>query len=157
SVPWTRRGFYLICSLVMFVLLTGFGPPRMVDREIAPQYRVTVGELRQWAELTSPQAISADAVLLFDAASGQVIFERRADAALPPASLTKLMTALLVFERGDLNSVVQIEAADMAEGATMGLTVGESLTIEELLWGLLVPSGNDAAMALARALAGSAD
>ena len=58
------RGFYLLMSVIMFVLLTGFGPPTMVDREIAPLHRVSVGELRLWAEATSPEALSARAMVV---------------------------------------------------------------------------------------------
>ncbi len=67
------------------------------------------------------------------------------------------MTALLVLENADLQATVTVEASDLVGEATMGLAVGDMLTVTDLLWGLLVPSGNDAAMALARTVGGSFD
>ncbi|MCB0113679.1 MAG: D-alanyl-D-alanine carboxypeptidase, partial [Caldilineaceae bacterium] len=69
---------------------------------------------------------------------------------LPPASLTKLMTALIIFEEGNLLDQVTMIGADLIGGANMGAQAGETYTVEQLLWGLLVPSANEAAMALAR-------
>ncbi len=71
-----------------------------------------------------------------------------------PASLAKLMTALLAFEAGNLERPVTIQGMDLIGDASMGLQAGEVLTLEQLLWGLLIPSGNDAAMSIARALEG---
>ena len=119
--------------------------------------RLTPAELRNWSETLAPPEISAAALLVYDVDAEQILFERAMDEALPMASLTKLMTSLLVWEADDLNATVTIEAADLVGGASMGLIAGDRLTVEELLWGLLVPSGNDAAMALARHVGGSVD
>ena len=61
------------------------------------------------------------------------------------------------MESGTLNDLVEVEATDLIGGATMGLTDGEVLSVREHLWGMLVPSGNDAAMALARWIGGDVD
>lgn len=127
----------------------------MVDREIGPKARVSVGELRSWAEQSTTPQLSAQSYLLYDLASGRLLYEYNSQVARAPASLTKLMTALLVFERADLNAVVQIVPEDLTEGATMGLAVGDTVSVNDLLWGLLLPSGNDAASALARHVGGS--
>jgi D-alanyl-D-alanine carboxypeptidase (penicillin-binding protein 5/6) len=73
------------------------------------------------------------------------------------ASTTKIMTALLALERGNLNQVVTVDvnAADMPDSSVMGLSPGERLTLRDLLYGLLLPSGNDAARQIARTIAGS--
>lgn len=136
-------------------MLCGFGPPKLVDREIAPAHRLTVGELRAWADAADVQEISATAFMVYDLSNQRVLFERNSATQLAPASLTKLMTALLVFEQGDLEAGVTVESRDLVGDATMGLRAGEVVTVTDLLWGLLVPSGNDAAMALARHTAGS--
>lgn len=137
------------------LVLVGFGPPRLVDRDVAPTVRLDTGALRQVAENSQPPEVTAQALLVYDVDAQRVLFKRNEEEALPPASLTKLMTALLVLEQGDLNARVTVEAGDLIGGATMGLQAGESLTVEQLLRGLLIPSGNDASMVLARHLSGS--
>lgn len=156
GVPQRRRSyaqFFLLGLLSLF--LCGFGPPTLMDRDIAPAQRLTVGQLRQMQRVrTRPADTSAVAVLAFDVDSQQVLMTQAADLPIPPASLTKLMTALLVFEQNRLSEQVTIHPQDLVGESTMGLEAGEVLSVEELLWGLLVPSGNDAAMALARHHAG---
>ena len=143
----------LVAGLTLF--LCGFGPPQMVDKEIAPTARVSVGELRAWAGQSSEPQLSAQSYLLYDMGSDQMLYEHNSKIARAPASLTKLMTALLVFEQGNFDAVVRVEPEDLTEGASMGLAVGEMVSVTDLLWGLLLPSGNDAASALARYVAGS--
>jgi D-alanyl-D-alanine carboxypeptidase (penicillin-binding protein 5/6) len=101
--------------------------------------------------------LSAQSYLLYDLDSDRVLYEHNSSIARAPASLTKLMTALLVFEHNDLNAQVRIEPEDMIEGATMGLAVGDVALVTDLLWGLLLPSGNDAASALARHVSGTVE
>ncbi|MEZ4614061.1 MAG: D-alanyl-D-alanine carboxypeptidase family protein [Caldilineaceae bacterium] len=105
--------------------------------------------------VTAPATLSAAAYLLYDLDANQVIFAENADLALPVASLTKLMTALLVLESGDLQSETTIQGSDLVGGTSMGLVPGEVVTVEDLLWGMLIPSGNDAVTALARHIGGS--
>lgn len=107
-------------------------------------------------------AIEAAAVLLADPDTGAVLYERNADETRYPASLTKIMTALVVLEHvDDLNQTVTAEEADFAaltpDSSVAGFLPGETLTIEQLLYGLLLPSGNDASYILARAVGGSVD
>jgi D-alanyl-D-alanine carboxypeptidase (penicillin-binding protein 5/6) len=151
-----QRG--LLGWLVMVVsslLLCGFGPPRLVDREIAPTVRISVGELRALSEDRMIPAITAQSYLLYDLTTETLLFAQAAQEARAPASLTKLMTALLVLERADLQATLEIGVEDLSEGTSMGLAVGDRVTVTDLLWGLLLPSGNDAAKALARLVAGS--
>ncbi len=98
---------------------------------------------------------SAPAALLGDSDTGQVLAQRDANQARPMASTTKIMTALLALERANLADRVVISPTALVGGSTMGLTAGEALTVEDLLWGLLLNSGNDAATALAQHVAGS--
>lgn len=142
---------------VMTVFVCGFGPPRMVDREVGPTVRVSVGELRTWAEQATPPQLSAQSYLLYDLGSGRVLYDHNSTLARAPASLTKLMTALLVLEQGDVNSTVSVGPEDMEDGATMGLAVGDVVSVTDLLWGLLLPSGNDAANTLARHVGGNVE
>ncbi len=101
--------------------------------------------------------------IIIDAASGQVIFEDNADIVSPPASITKLMTFLVVQDRIDsgaitLETQVPVSAASSKIGGTqVWLKQGESFTVEEMLYALMIQSANDCAHALAVAIAGSPD
>jgi D-alanyl-D-alanine carboxypeptidase (penicillin-binding protein 5/6) len=107
--------------------------------------------------------IAARAYLLVDTLSGQTLAAANEDDRVEPASLTKLMTAYVVFgalRDGKLDPAkpVRVSArAAAAEGSRMYLTNGTSVSIDELLRGMIVQSGNDAAIALAEAVAGSED
>lgn len=113
--------------------------------------RLTVGQLRQMEQAgRPPESITAQAVLVYDVDADRILIQHNPGAARAPASLAKLMTALLILEKGGLEQRVVVEREDLVGESTMGLSAGELLTAEELLWGLLIPSGNDAALALAR-------
>lgn len=144
-----------VLSILGGIFLCGFGPPRLVDRTILPTQRLTASEIAQLSQQQQLPTLTAKAWLLYDVDADKTLYARNADQALPPASLTKLMTALLVLETNDLTATVTIQGADLIGGSSMNLQVGETLTVEQLLWGLLTVSGNDAAAALARHTAGS--
>lgn len=92
---------------------------------------------------------SATAAILMDGDTGEVLYEKNPDRQMLIASTTKLMTALVVLERGGLGDMVTVTRHHMAEGSSMYLKPGDRVTVEELLYGLLLCSGNDAALALA--------
>lgn len=93
--------------------------------------------------------LSAVSAILMDADSGEILYEKDAARQMRIASTTKLMTALVALERVSLRDTVTVTAAHMVEGSSMYLKPGETVTVEELLYGLLLCSGNDAALALA--------
>jgi D-alanyl-D-alanine carboxypeptidase (penicillin-binding protein 5/6) len=98
-----------------------------------------------------------------DAATGELLFGKEADATRQQASVTKIMTALLVIERaateaGFLQDTVSVSTrAGTETGSTAQLRPGDRVSVEELLYGLLLPSGNDAAVALAEHVGGRLD
>ena len=95
-------------------------------------------------------AVSAEKVLVLDAATGRVLHERSADDRSLIASTTKIMTALMVCQRCNVLDRVRVpKEAVGIEGSSMYLQEGEVLTVQELLYGLMLRSGNDAAAALA--------
>ena len=103
-----------------------------------------------------PQAITAAAAFLIDTESGRVLYSRNANLRLPMASITKIMTAVIVLESLKLDAEVQASSnATGTLGSGIALQKGEVLTVEQLLYALLVSSANDAAIALAEATAGS--
>ena len=95
-------------------------------------------------------ALSAEKAILADAATGRILYEKNADSRSLIASTTKIMTALVVCEQCNVLDRMRIpKEAVGIEGSSMYLQEGEVLTIQELLYGLMLHSGNDAAVALA--------
>ncbi len=96
-------------------------------------------------------------VIVVDGESGTVLFQRNGYTPVAPASLTKIMTAILAIEHGVLTDHVKVnvDAQSMAGSSLMGLEPWFDVTFEDLLYGLMLPSGNDAALAIARYVAGS--
>ncbi|MCC7432302.1 D-alanyl-D-alanine carboxypeptidase, partial [Candidatus Peregrinibacteria bacterium] len=94
--------------------------------------------------------IEAKSVLSLDLETGKVLFENGPDQELPMASLTKLMTALVILDNHDLNEIVTIDKrATQVEPAKIYLKAGEQFTIRDLFKGLFIKSANDVALALA--------
>lgn len=107
---------------------------------------------------TSPPAVSAKAAILMAARTGQILYEKDAFREMDPASLTKMMTALVVIDHGHLRREAAVSSrATKVEGSKLHIRPGQRYTLEDLLRGLLLRSGNDAAIALAEADAGSVE
>lgn len=118
--------------------------------------------LRTPAPSRKPPAITARSAILADLNSGQVLYELEANERRPIASVTKIMTALLVLERTDPQEVVTVSANAAGDGRTagiseLGLLAGEQIRVDELLYALLLQSANDAAVALAEHVSGSVE
>ena len=113
------------------------------------------------AETPSPPALGANGYLLIDHDSGAVLAAANADARLEPASLTKIMTAYVVFNElaaGNIaldDQVLISEKAWRTGGSKMFIEVGNQIAVEDLLKGMIIQSGNDASVALAEHVAGS--
>jgi D-alanyl-D-alanine carboxypeptidase (penicillin-binding protein 5/6) len=117
--------------------------------------------LRTPSATTEPPEINAAAAVLADLDTGQVLFALNRNERRPIASVTKIMTALLVVERANLTDVVTV-SANAASGQVsgisgLGLVEGERIRVDELLYALLLQSANDAAVALAEHVSGSVD
>ena len=101
---------------------------------------------------------SAACAILMDGSTGEAVCEKHPDRIMLIASTTKIMTALVVLESCDISETVKIKREWTGiEGSSMYLKEGEELTVEDLLYGLLLVSGNDAAVALACHVSGSID
>ena len=102
------------------------------------------------------EIIKSRAALTIDASTGEILFSKNSSWRLPPASTTKLMTAIVAIEKEDLSKVVRIsKKASRAARSRAGFKEGDQVTIEGLLYAALLGSANDAAVALAEAIAGS--
>lgn len=98
----------------------------------------------------------AVAYLIMDARSGLVLSEQRADQPRPVASITKIMTGLLALERGNPTSAITTSRNAAGQiGTRMGLQAGDQIRLGDMLYGLMLPSGNDAATAIGEHLSGS--
>ncbi|MFT3951070.1 MAG: D-alanyl-D-alanine carboxypeptidase family protein [Oscillospiraceae bacterium] len=101
-------------------------------------------------------SVSAKGAILIDAASGRVVFDQNAGERLPMASTTKIMTTLLCLESGGLEDYFTVDSnAIKVEGSSMGLQAGDRVTKRILCYGMMLPSGNDAANATAVRVGGS--
>lgn len=108
----------------------------------------------------TPPALTAGSAFLLDADTGNVLANVNGDQQLPMASTTKIMTAIIALEKGDLNQIVTIKQDALDEvkknnGSTANLVVGDQISLRDLLYGLMLPSGDDAAIAVANAVSGS--
>jgi D-alanyl-D-alanine carboxypeptidase (penicillin-binding protein 5/6) len=113
------------------------------------------------AQVPPPPPLAANAWLLLDAGTNQVLVENNADARIEPASLTKLMTAYLVFSALKSNSLSLEQVVPISEqawkmgGSRMFIEPRHTVTVDQLLHGMIIQSGNDASVALAELVAGS--
>ncbi|MDY4517220.1 MAG: D-alanyl-D-alanine carboxypeptidase family protein [Candidatus Spyradocola sp.] len=105
-------------------------------------------------KLNGDMLVATSAVAV-DAGTGRVLFSKLPDRKIYPASTTKVLTALLALEHLELDEVVTVSRNCMVGESSIYLEEGEKITVEDLLYGLLLKSGNDAAVALAEAVAGS--
>ena len=101
-------------------------------------------------ELVAPSDLYAASALAIDLDTQSILYEKNSYDRRPVASLTKLMTAYIVLKENDPSTIVTVSAhAAGTEGSRMGLATGERISVRNLLYGLLIESGNDAAVALA--------
>ena len=128
------------------------------DSADAPAEDDSVPEDRLLSSRTS-FSVAAKAALLIDLNTGRAVYEQDADERVYPASLTKIMTCLLALENGNLSDVVTVSASALddldADSSVAGLQVGEQMTLENLLYCMMVVSGNDACNVIAEQIAGS--
>ncbi|AZB44340.1 D-alanyl-D-alanine carboxypeptidase [Bacillus sp. FJAT-42376] len=100
--------------------------------------------------------LNSDSAVLIDAKTGQILYQKNSQSSMYPASITKIATAIYAIEHGDLNGEVTVSKnARNTDGTKVFLEEGEKVTLERLIQGMLINSGNDAAVAIAEHLSGS--
>ena len=100
--------------------------------------------------------ITAKSFVLIEAKTGKIIFERDAEKMMYPASTTKMMTLIVALENSKLDEIVTASTvASQTEGSTLWLAPGEQLSMRDMLYGIILVSGNDATVAVAEHIAGS--
>ncbi|GHU72758.1 serine-type D-Ala-D-Ala carboxypeptidase [Clostridia bacterium] len=116
-----------------------------------------IGALAEEVEVTAKLS-SAKAACVLEVSTGRVLFSWNADEKMPMASTTKVMTALLALERTDMSDIVTASRnAYGVPGTSIYLQIGEQLTMHDMLLGLMLASGNDAAVAIAEHIGGSVE
>ena len=106
----------------------------------------------------SAMDLSARSAVVIDRQSGRVLYAKNAEVKMPMASTTKIMTAICALENGNLSDIVKVHPSAVGvEGSSMYLAHGEEITLENLVYGLMLASGNDAAVAIAMHMSGSVD
>jgi D-alanyl-D-alanine carboxypeptidase (penicillin-binding protein 5/6) len=139
----------LACALVLCfgLLLSGFAAPGL-NPTPSDSERLTQTEVST-LRATSPPTLTARAAVLMDTDTGRVLWSKAPNRRLPIASTTKMMTALLTSELADPAEVATVYPRDLVGGSTINLREDERITLEQLLYGALIQSGNDAAFTLA--------
>ncbi len=137
---------------ITFLLLSFFMAPISLAEEIPSPTPTDI--LKANIPVRNPDVpdinLLARRAILYDVDSQSVLFEKYSHMKVPVASTTKIMTAIVVLENYDLARVIKVpRKAARAIPTKMWLKVHENITVENLLWGLMLPSGNDAAYALA--------
>jgi serine-type D-Ala-D-Ala carboxypeptidase (penicillin-binding protein 5/6) len=120
---------------------------------------VTSAALESAFAFAPDEELTARAAVLMDAASGKILYQKDPDSRLPPASTTKVVTALLALESGrSLNQKLTVsKEATRVPASKLYLRPGQSLSIEELLYGIMLASANDASVVLAEGIGGSVE
>lgn len=146
-------GRLILATLIFSAFVAVFAAAGFGAREVSNSVKEEALEARPVVKFvgedSGPEVLAKSAIVI-DNASFENLFEKEANLRHLPASLTKLLTALTALENcmpQDVKTVAEIRA----EGSTMGLSIGDEVSIETLLYGLLIASGNDAAYALSAA------
>ncbi|PWW05594.1 D-alanyl-D-alanine carboxypeptidase [Paenibacillus cellulosilyticus] len=136
-----RRLSYAAVAFVLLTTALGFGPAAVEAAANVP-----------------PLGTHAKAATLIDVESGRILYDKSGDQRLRIASLTKIMTAIVAIENADLSDKVKVSArAAGKEGSSIYLKAGEEMKLEDMLYGLMLRSGNDAATAIAEHVGGSVE
>ncbi len=137
-----REDSYSVSPLPDFLTLSKNKQVRLLDLWF-PAIEQTHGNGFNVSELTAKSAV------IYDLTTNKTIFEKNPKEHLPMASLTKIMTAIISLENKKSEDTYIVSEENLVGEDSMGLSAGESLTLEDLLYGLMLPSGNDAAEVLA--------
>ncbi len=148
------RLLLVVAALLAVLPALGAGPPQFLASD-ASHLGVTPGGVAALRAFKAP-VLTAKAAALIDATTGAVLYSKNGEQRFAPASLTKMMTALVAIERGRLDQrLTATQQVRSVEPVLIGLDPGEALALGDLLYGLLLWSGNDAAVCIAEGLGGS--
>ena len=140
-LPWLL--LIVLCPLCM-----AFSPPVLTDSDI-PQQGLSMHQMRAMRQVPPPE-LSAEAALLVNTTTGQIVYSYNERVRRAPASLAKLVTALVALERARQDKEIRVAQSDLRVYSVARLQNGELFTVRQLLFFLLIPSDNAAALTIAR-------
>ena len=147
----------LITALLLSGAVPSFNTAQIVRAAETDSTAASETESTAAQQQARPPKINGTSAQIMDLTTGTVVYEKNAAKVREPASLTKIMTCLVILETMDLDQEVTVPENVETEGSVIGLMPGEKLPVEELLYGMMLGSGNDAAQVLAIAAGGNAD
>ena len=144
--------------ILWFVLFCTISYANLEDDEIIDLKSITNETVETAKQVTDKPNLDARIGLIFDRNSKTILYEKNGKKQVPMASTTKIMTSIVVLENANLNQVVTIDKkAAGTGGSRLGLKTNDKITVHDLLYGLMLKSGNDAAVALANHVGGSVE
>lgn len=153
-----RAKMLLLIVTIIFMLFSNVGVcyADLEDEEEIDLQEIQKEVVQASKTITGEPKLNAKIGLVFDRASKTILYEKNGLKQVPMASTTKIMTAIVVLENADLTDVVTIDKkAAGTGGSRLGLKVNDKITVHDLLYGLMLKSGNDTAVALAIHVGGS--
>lgn len=159
---WVRGGSTLSILLMLLLLLPGTGvraaqtlrEPGLLPGD-GSGTSFTLSDLQLLRNQPSPPAIGARSAIVWDASAGVELFSKAPDERIAPASTTKMLTAIIALDLLKLDTRLTVDARDISlpqyDESSMNLATGDTLTFGDLLYGMMLPSGSDAARVVARA------
>ncbi len=148
-----------LCTVLLLSnISTSVFAARDYDAEAEERKKLPV-ETNQYMNWPAGPEIGAQSAILMEVNTGSILYAKNIDEKLYPASITKILTALIAFEKCDMDEIVTfsseaIHSINWREDANMGINVGDAITMEQCLYGLLVGSANEAAYAIAEHICG---
>ena len=147
----SRRLSWLLISILSCFCL-GFGPPLLVNSDLSSR-GLAPHQLRAMRPVPVPQMTAVSAILV-NTTTGQILYAQREHERRAPASLVKIVTAMVALQRGRLDQEFRVRDWDLEPSSAVGLVDGDRLSLRDLLYILLLPSDNAASLTIARGLAG---
>lgn len=147
-----------MCFIIVFVVLLNIN---YVWADLEDNEAINIDEIKEEVVETTnvidnEPKLNSRIGLIYDRASGRILYEKNGNKQTPMASTTKIMTAIVVLEKSNLADIVTIDAKSAGTGGSrLGLKKNDKITVNDLLYGLMLKSGNDAAVALAVHIGGS--
>ena len=146
---------FLSKLLIIFVFLLPF-PSFVLADDLEEETVDVAAEIEASTVSTKPPELNSRSCVVLDRISGTILYGKNEKNQVKMASTTKIMTALVVIENTTLDRTVEVsKKAAGTGGSRLGLKTGDKITIRDLLYGLMLCSGNDAAVCLAESIAGS--
>jgi len=160
-------GFILLLEIIVFSTTAAYAgeeeyedlPLEIFEMEVFESGDVLPSSSgKEITEQIEVPVINAAAGIVMDMKTGRILFEKNAYRKMPIASTTKIMTAILAIEMGNLDDIVTVsKRASSIGGSVINLRAGEEIKLKDLLYGLMLRSGNDAALAIAEHIGGSVE